>query len=155
MNVSEQDNEILDAVYGLASEPVLKQMAVAFVFFVEIVGKSYTDSLHDVTDMLFTLLDQQMNVVAHQAIGIEKTEWWQLQPLLVIPVSQSSEDGDHLLVVLIVLKDILTVDASEHHLVNTRTAFSLIGRAIGSIVFKCEGKDTNLFSNIQIFNAEK
>ena len=33
--------------------------------------------------------------------------------------------------------------------------FPLIGRAIGSIVFKCEGKDTNLFSNIQIFNAEK
>ena len=63
-----------------------------------------------------------MNVVAHQAIGIEKTEWWQLQPLLVIPVSQSSEDGDHLLVVLIVLKDILTVDASEHHVVNSRTA---------------------------------
>ena len=27
--------------------------------------------------------------------------------------------------------------------------------SIGSIVFKCEGKDTNLFSNIQIFNAEK
>ena len=27
--------------------------------------------------------------------------------------------------------------------------------SIGSIVFKCEGKDTNLFSIIQIFNAEK
>ena len=26
--------------------------------------------------------------------------------------------------------------------------------SIGSIVFKCEGKDTNLFSNIQIFNAK-
>ncbi len=25
----------------------------------------------------------------------------------------------------------------------------------GSIVFKCEGKDTNLFSNIQIFNVKK
>ena len=48
----------------------------------------------------------------------------------------------------------MTVDASEHHVVNTRTAFSLIGRAIGSIVFKCEGNDTNLFSNIQFFNAE-
>ena len=27
--------------------------------------------------------------------------------------------------------------------------------SICSIVFKCEGKDTNLFSIIQIFNAEK
>ena len=27
--------------------------------------------------------------------------------------------------------------------------------SIGSIVFKCEGKDTNLFSNIQIFNVKK
>ena len=27
--------------------------------------------------------------------------------------------------------------------------------SIGSIVFKCEGKDTSLFSIIQIFNAEK
>ena len=26
--------------------------------------------------------------------------------------------------------------------------------SIGSIVFKCEGKDTNLFSNIQIFNVK-
>ena len=26
--------------------------------------------------------------------------------------------------------------------------------SIGSIVFKCESKDTNLFSNIQIFNVK-
>ena len=49
----------------------------------------------------------------------------------------------------------------DHRRMITRTdpvilpLFFLIGRAIGSIVFKCEGKDTNLFSNIQIFNEEK
>ena len=26
--------------------------------------------------------------------------------------------------------------------------------SIGSIVFKCEGRDTNLFSDIQIFNVK-
>ena len=36
---------------------------------------------------------------------------------------KSSEDGGHLSVVLLILKDVLTVDAPEHHVVNTRTAF--------------------------------
>ncbi len=34
-----------------------------------------------------------------------------------------NEDGGHLSVVLLILKDVLTVDAPEHHVVNTRTAF--------------------------------
>ena len=75
MNIPEQYHKIFDAVYGLAPEPVLEQMAVSFVFFVEIVGISHTDSLHDFTDMLFTFLDQQVDVVAHQAIGIEYAQW--------------------------------------------------------------------------------
>ena len=45
---------------------------------------------------------------------------------------------------------LITFEVSVLHIVPAPLCTS-----IGSIVFKCEGKDTNLFSNIQIFNAEK
>jgi hypothetical protein len=45
---------------------------------------------------------------------------------------------------------LITFEVSVLHIV-----LDSLCTSIGSIVFKCEGKDTNLFSNIQIFNAEK
>ena len=45
---------------------------------------------------------------------------------------------------------LIIFEVSELHIV-----LDSLCTSIGSIVFKCEGKDTNLFSNIQIFNAEK
>ena len=45
---------------------------------------------------------------------------------------------------------LITFEVSVLHIV-----LDSLCTSIGSIVFKCEGKDTNLFSNIQMFNAEK
>ena len=45
---------------------------------------------------------------------------------------------------------LITFEVSVLHIV-----LDSLCTSIGSIVFKCEGKDTNLFSNIQFFNAEK
>jgi len=45
---------------------------------------------------------------------------------------------------------LITFEVSVLHIV-----LDSLCTSICSIVFKCEGKDTNLFSIIQIFNAEK
>ena len=45
---------------------------------------------------------------------------------------------------------LITFEVSVLHIV-----LDSLCTSIGSIVFKCEGKDTNLFSNIQIFNVFK
>ena len=76
-------------------------------------------SLNDITDVLFTLLYQQMEVVAHQAIGIEHTEGRKPYPLLIIPLRLASKNGNHLHVVFLILEDVLTVNAPEHHMIES------------------------------------
>ena len=44
---------------------------------------------------------------------------------------------------------LITFEVSVLHIV-----LDFLCTSIGSIVFKCESKDTNLFSNIQIFNVK-
>ena len=44
---------------------------------------------------------------------------------------------------------LITFEVSVLHII-----LDFLCTSIGSIVFKCESKDTNLFSNIQIFNVK-
>ena len=44
---------------------------------------------------------------------------------------------------------LITFEVSVLHIV-----LDSLCTSIGSIIFKCESKDTNLFSNIQIFNVK-
>ena len=91
MDIPQQGNEILNGVNRLTSEPVLKQVTVTLIFLVEIMGVCHGYSLNDITDVLFTLLYQQMELVAHQAIGIEHTEGRKPYPLLIIPLRLPSK----------------------------------------------------------------
>ena len=54
-----------------------------------------------------------MQMVTHQTICVEYAEWRKAKSILVIPFRLSSEDGCHLLVVFVVLKDVLTVNATQ------------------------------------------
>ena len=62
-------------------------------------------------------------MIAHQAICVEYAERRKTMPFLVIPFRLSSEYGCHLLVVFVILKDVLTVNASEHHMIDACSAF--------------------------------
>ncbi len=53
---------------------------------------------------------------------IECAERRKTNSLFIIPFRLCSKDGCHLKKILIILKNVLTVDASEHHVVDTCSA---------------------------------
>ena len=58
------------------------------------------------------------------------------EPLFIIPFRLCSKDGCHLKIILIILKNVLTVDASEHHVVDACSALLpyLSGHIIASYI---------------------
>ena len=122
MNIPEQGDKIFYTVNWLTSESVQEQMSVAFVFLIKVMSICHSDYLYDIADVLFTFLYQQMNMVAHQAICIERTKRRKLNLVFVTPVYQPSEYGNHLLIISFILKNVLSIDTTQHHVVDSRFA---------------------------------
>ena len=71
MDVPDQGQKATIVFDCFALVSMLKQMPRPAVLLIDALHKAYADAFHDLADVLFLGFDQQMNVVAHQAAGIQ------------------------------------------------------------------------------------
>ena len=102
-------------VRRFALEAFFEEVAVAPVLSIIIVHVGAGYALHGLAHALFALTDEQVEVVRHETVGIVGAVAAARVALIVIPHPHTVEGGDELVVVLLVLKDILMIDASHHH----------------------------------------
>jgi hypothetical protein len=154
MDIPEQDDEILHVVNGLAAKSVLEEMPIAFISLVEVGCISDANSFSDATDVFTLFLYQEMDVVAHQTIGVDGAERWKALPLFVESLYQSSEYQYHLAIIYRILEDVLTINSPEHYMINTRAAFSSYFSSHFDLSINYLGKGTKNFPYFQIFCEE-
>lgn len=93
-------------------------MAVAPVLSIIIVHVRVCYPLHRLAYELLALTDEEVEVVAHEAVGVITAVPTTGVAFVIVPNAHAVEgidELDELVVVLLVLKDILVVDASHHH----------------------------------------
>ena len=88
----------------------------------EIIRISDTQSFHDRADVLFLFAYQKVQMVAHQAIGVNSTEGLYSNAIFVITLRKALKAGCHLKIILIVLEDVLFIDSSKHDMIDASTA---------------------------------
>ena len=115
MYIPEQHCEIGHIVDRLRLETLFEKVAVASVFAVIIVHVGAGNALYCLAHALIALANQEMEMVGHEAVGIIGAVAAAGGALIVIPHPHTVEGCNELVVVFLVLKDILVVDASHHH----------------------------------------
>jgi hypothetical protein len=63
-----------------------------------------------------------MDVIGHQAIGIDGTSRRQIFVVVVDRVDLSSEQIQKAFIVIDIVENVLTIDTSEHHVIDARSA---------------------------------
>ena len=119
MDIAQQCHEVWHIIYRLALEAVLEQVAGAAVLLVVVDGVHNTQMLDGATYILLIDPQQQVYVVRHQAVGVERAEWWQAVALLVVLLQHLCHATQHPRIVFPIFKNILPVNAAKHHMVDT------------------------------------
>lgn len=84
VNVAQQGDEIARVADGLAAESVVEERPQSLMALVEIADVGHADALHHRADVLGGLGDEQVDVVVHQAIGMDVAVGWQGFALTVL-----------------------------------------------------------------------
>ena len=121
MYISQQYGKVLHVVDRLALEALFEQVAVATVFPIIIVHVGACYALDGLSHSFIAFAYQEVEVVAHEAVGIIAAVTATSVALVIVPNAHPVEGVDELVVVFLVLKDILVVDASHHHVEYSRT----------------------------------
>ena len=120
MYIAQESEEIGHVVDRLTLESVLEEMSYALILLIEIIDIARSEGLYHFTYSPGFLLYEQMAVVPHQAIGVDgacgRSEWRAVWIVLQMKVG---EDIEHVLVVLVVLENLLAVDASHHDMIDS------------------------------------
>jgi hypothetical protein len=119
--IPQKQHEVVFIVYRLAPESVLKHGPQMLIFFVIVPGIAHTDTL-DRSQRVIFLPDQKMDVIGHQAIGIDGTLRRQIFVVVVDRVDLSSEQIQKAFIVIDIVENVLTIDTSEHHVIDARSA---------------------------------
>ena len=90
-------------------------MAVASVLPIIIVHVGTCYAFDGLSHSFIALTDEQVEVISHEAVGVITAVTATGVALVIVPNAHPVEGIDELVVVLLVLKDILVVDASHHH----------------------------------------
>ncbi len=126
MNVSQCHQQICVILDRLASEPILIEMTHPLILLIEVPHIGDADSLQNDLKRfsrpglhVFSLyryhrrahgfLDQQMHVIPHQAIPIQRK---------TAPLSVDLQQLQVFLLILVILKDSLIVDPPDHYVVH-------------------------------------
>lgn len=115
MYISQQYGEVGHVVDGLAFEAFFEQVSIATVFSIIIVHVGACYALDGLSHSFVALAYQEVEVVAHEAVGVITAVTATGVALVIVPNAHPVEGVDELVVVFLVLKDILVVDASHHH----------------------------------------
>ena len=73
VNVSEECDRIIEIIHRLAFEPVLKQIPASGILGVVLTGIRYCQRLDNIRKFLLLRGEHDMNMVGHQAIGVDVT----------------------------------------------------------------------------------
>ena len=98
-------------------------MAIAPVLSIIIVHVGAGYALHGLSHALLALTDEQVEVVRHEAVGVIGAVASAGVAFVIVAHSHPVKGCDELEVVFLVLKDILVVDASHHHVEYPRARF--------------------------------
>jgi hypothetical protein len=121
MYISQQYDEVLHVVDGFALEALFEQVSVATVLPIIIVHVGTCNAFDGLSHSFIAFANQEVEVVAHEAVGVIAAVTATSVALVIIPNAHPVEGIDELVVVFLVLKDILVVDASHHHVEYPRT----------------------------------
>ena len=100
---------------GLALEALFEQVSVAPVLSIIIVHVRACYAFDGLSHSFIAFAYQEVEVVAHEAVGVIAAVTATSVALVIVPNAHPVEGVDELVVVFLVLKDILVVDASHHH----------------------------------------
>ena len=121
MDIPQQSDEIPHVVNRLTLETVLEKMAGTFVFQIEILRIGNGNALDGWHQPLIEFAKQQVDMIRHEAIGVDDAMRRQRMPLLVFRMSLKSEQLSELPIIRPLLKDILMIDTPQHNVVDART----------------------------------
>ena len=121
MYISQQYSEVGHVVDGFALEALLEQVSVAPVLSIIIVHVGTCYAFYGLSHSFIAIANQEVKVVAHEAVGVIAAVTATSVALVIIHNAYPVEGVDELVVVFLVFKDILVVDASHHHVEYPRT----------------------------------
>lgn len=104
MNVAEQSDEIVRVAHWLATEAVVEKWAKPIVALVEITHIRHTDALHSGGKRFRALRQKQMDVVAHQTIGVNVAIWRKRLVIFILWICELAKYFDELAAILVVGK---------------------------------------------------
>lgn len=116
--VPQESQEVGEVFAGLGLEAVLEEVACASVFLVEVLGIGDFESLHGLVDFLCALAVEEMDVIGHETVGIEGTGVGEPLSKGCVVLGKLFEELEESLAVGVIGEDVLTVDASEHDVVD-------------------------------------
>ena len=98
-------------------------MATTFVLAVEVVGVGIGNSFEGLVNRLFSFTDEQVEVVAHEAVGIVGAALRDGRAVNVVDESHALQTAEEILIVLGILENHLVVDTTHHDVVDTGGCF--------------------------------
>ena len=116
--IAQEHCEVGHIVNWLALETFLEQMTITSVLSIIVIYITAGNALHCVTYALFTLTYEQMKMIVHEAVGIIGTIATAGVAIIIVPDTHTVEGVDELIVIFLVFKDILMVDAAHHHMID-------------------------------------
>ena len=138
VNVSHQLGKICVRLAKYRFMPPLQQMPRPAVLAVVILCVARQHPMHDPPDIVSPPLDQQMNVIGHQAVGVQIE--WQLCLLI-------GQQCEKLLPVLRRMKNVSPLNPSRYHMI--KRALDLYPRFSSHLI-----NDTIQFKSYVLFNEE-
>ena len=104
--------------YGFTVEAATVDGAVAVVLIVDIMGVVGCDARHSLADGVLTFLDEEVEVVGHEAVGIDAEAGLVGGGVAaIVLLAKAGEDIDELLAVFVVFEDVGLADALHEDVV--------------------------------------
>ena len=115
MNVAHQLAQIPVALTKDGFVPPLQHVADLLIFPIVVLSVTRQHSLHDAANRICLTLDQQVHMIGHEAVSVN--EEWQSSLL-------DFEQREKLLVVIVAVKDLLSVIAARDYVIEAALDFN-------------------------------
>ncbi len=119
MDISDELAEVIVVIDRLAGESVLEKVTHTVVFAVVDDHIAVLQTLHQFADCELSLLDEEMQMVVEYAVGIVGAVVSVHDVTLLVAFAlHVTECPQHCIEIVLVMKYVLAVDTSEHHMVD-------------------------------------
>ena len=122
VNIAQQGDKVSRVTDRLTTETVMEQRAQMAMPFVVVTDIGHTNAFHHSADVFGTLGNEQMDVIIHQAIGVDVAIRGQRLAVAVLGRSDRTKYLEEFGAVLVVNEDVAAINATQHYVVNTGIA---------------------------------